>query len=222
MYQRNEHIFFRNNRKLLKLRGLMSLMLPLVNETYFCVSDRLVISSKHHAEQQKFSCRNFFYSKASLNTESTCPSLLSSGKLLFLFGVILVRIQSECGKMRTRITPNTDTFHAVFFVQINLSFLQISYAGADRASSNPGLLSSGKLLFSYYFEYATLLYSLFQVFLKILKRNFRELPQTARSKKVIFCNELQLQYRLYQMEPIYNLQCDMRQWNKITIQSLYR
>ena len=23
------------------------------------------------------------------------------------------RIQSECGKMRTRITPNTDTFHAV-------------------------------------------------------------------------------------------------------------
>ena len=38
-----------------------------------------------------------------------------------LFGVILVRIfphsdwciQSECGKMRTRITPNTDTFYAV-------------------------------------------------------------------------------------------------------------
>ena len=29
------------------------------------------------------------------------------------FGVILVRIQSECGKIGTRITPNTDTFHAV-------------------------------------------------------------------------------------------------------------
>ena len=28
------------------------------------------------------------------------------------YGVSL-RIQSECGKMRTRITPNTDTFHAV-------------------------------------------------------------------------------------------------------------
>ena len=45
-----------------------------------------------------------------------------------LFGVILVRvfpvylislrIQSECGKMRTRITPNTDTFYAlcIFFL----------------------------------------------------------------------------------------------------------
>ena len=30
-----------------------------------------------------------------------------------LFGVVLVRIQSECGKMWTRITPNTDTFHVV-------------------------------------------------------------------------------------------------------------
>ena len=30
-----------------------------------------------------------------------------------VFGVILVRIQFECGKMRTRITSNTDTFHAV-------------------------------------------------------------------------------------------------------------
>ena len=28
------------------------------------------------------------------------------------YGVSL-RIQSECRKMRTRITPNTDTFHAV-------------------------------------------------------------------------------------------------------------
>ena len=30
-----------------------------------------------------------------------------------VFGVILVRIQAECGKIRTRITPNTDNFHAV-------------------------------------------------------------------------------------------------------------
>ena len=28
------------------------------------------------------------------------------------YGVSL-RIQSECGKMQTRITPNTDTFYAV-------------------------------------------------------------------------------------------------------------
>ena len=31
-----------------------------------------------------------------------------------VFVVILVRIQSECGKIRTRITPNTDSFQAVF------------------------------------------------------------------------------------------------------------
>ena len=34
------------------------------------------------------------------------------------YGVSL-RIQSECGKMQTRATPNTDTFHAVT-VKINL------------------------------------------------------------------------------------------------------
>ena len=32
---------------------------------------------------------------------------------MFVFGVILIRIQSECGKIRTRITPNTDTFCVV-------------------------------------------------------------------------------------------------------------
>ena len=30
-----------------------------------------------------------------------------------VFGVILVRIQSECVKIRTRITPNTVNFYAV-------------------------------------------------------------------------------------------------------------
>ena len=34
-----------------------------------------------------------------------------------IFGVILVRIQSECGKIRTRITSNTDTFHVVIYTE---------------------------------------------------------------------------------------------------------
>ena len=35
-------------------------------------------------------------------------------KFLFsVFGVFLIRIHSECGKLSTRKTPNTDTFHAV-------------------------------------------------------------------------------------------------------------
>ena len=34
-----------------------------------------------------------------------------------VFGVILIlRIQSKCGKMRTRITPKTDTFFALYWV----------------------------------------------------------------------------------------------------------
>ena len=33
---------------------------------------------------------------------------------IFLRGIsVSLRIQSKCGKIRTRITPNTDTFHAV-------------------------------------------------------------------------------------------------------------
>ena len=48
-------------------------------------------------------------------------------------------------------------------------------------STWPSLLSSGKLLFvSYSFEYATPLYSPYQVFPKNLKSNFRELPQMAQ------------------------------------------
>ena len=33
-----------------------------------------------------------------------------------IFGVFLVRIQSKCGKIWTRKTPNTDTFHAVLYI----------------------------------------------------------------------------------------------------------
>ena len=28
------------------------------------------------------------------------------------------RIQAECGKMQTRVTPNTDTFYAVLFIAL--------------------------------------------------------------------------------------------------------
>ena len=42
-----------------------------------------------------------------------------------------LRIQSECGKLRTRITPNTDTFHAVtIFAE---SFILVSWQGSKNA-----------------------------------------------------------------------------------------
>ena len=42
----------------------------------------------------------------------SCPHLPTFGLNTERYGVS-VRIQSEYGKMRTRITPNTDTFYAV-------------------------------------------------------------------------------------------------------------
>ena len=41
-------------------------------------------------------------------TELTSDTL----RKVFVFGIILVCIQSECGKIRTKITPNTNTFYA--------------------------------------------------------------------------------------------------------------
>ena len=49
-----------------------------------------------------------------------CPYLEFSGPYFSTFGLNSERygvshlIQSECGKIRTRKTSNTDTFHAVF------------------------------------------------------------------------------------------------------------
>ena len=41
-----------------------------------------------------------------------------------VFGVFLVHIQSECGKILTRKTPNTDTFYAVLIIRIMTCFFQ--------------------------------------------------------------------------------------------------
>ena len=37
-----------------------------------------------------------------------------------------LRVQSECEKIRTRITPNTDTFHAVYFTHSRRSNITYS------------------------------------------------------------------------------------------------
>ena len=39
---------------------------------------------------------------------------------------VSLRIQSDCGKMRTRITPNTNTFHSVLIMKVFLSAKVIS------------------------------------------------------------------------------------------------
>ena len=52
-----------------------------------------------------------------------------------IFGVILVRIQSKCGKIWTRITPNTDTFHAVYLLPVKLD-AQLYRRNHDENSSS--------------------------------------------------------------------------------------
>ena len=66
-----------------------------------------------------------FMKRGSLNNQYNKHCLKSvrirsySGPYFSAFGVNMERygaflhIQSECGKIRTRITPNTDTFHLV-------------------------------------------------------------------------------------------------------------
>ena len=69
-----------------------------------------VISEKYHC--MKSACiRTFFwsvFSRTRLNMERYSASL---------------HIQSECGKIRTRKTPNKDTFHAVYFNPLHTSNL---------------------------------------------------------------------------------------------------
>ena len=57
---------------------------------------------------------NFPKSIESINSFHTASELS-------VFGVFLIRIQSKCGKIQTRKTPNTDTFYAVLvFASIEL------------------------------------------------------------------------------------------------------
>ena len=65
----------------------------------------------------EFSMIFTFIANAKLNVFlGSCffPKEEVSAQKVFAFGVFLVRIHSKCGKIRTRKTPNTDTFSAVY------------------------------------------------------------------------------------------------------------
>ena len=52
---------------------------------------------------------SFLYEQISLTMDAINQS---SCEKVSVFGVILVRIQFECGRIQSRITPSSDTFHA--------------------------------------------------------------------------------------------------------------
>ena len=68
--------------------------------------------------------------KIGMAVQHNKPQLINTAKKVSVFGVILVRIfphsdstslhiQSKCGKSRTRITPNADTFYVVKVILSN-------------------------------------------------------------------------------------------------------
>ena len=52
----------------------------------------------------------------------------------FYYIPLFLRLQSECGKIRTRITPNTDTFYAVW--QATINFYPINFLHKSRWKIN--------------------------------------------------------------------------------------
>ena len=83
----------------------------------------------HNIEIDKYICIHIFtffahiymhrdiYINVSLRKK--CPYLglfwFTFSRIWTRYGISL-RIQSVCGKMQTRITPNTDTFHAAYYI----------------------------------------------------------------------------------------------------------
>ena len=65
---------------------------------------------------------------------------------------VSLRIHSEFGKMRTRITPNTDTFHAVHFIHFRGTFFQAHLGlGIIRKQGLPTLSYQFKRLLNVYY-----------------------------------------------------------------------
>ena len=64
-----------------------------------------------------------------------CPYselLWSAFSLIWTEYSVHLRIQSECGKIRTRITPNTDIFHALQLKAVRYFYFLISKNKIDR------------------------------------------------------------------------------------------
>ena len=68
--------------------------------------------------------QNFHRNELSLTRSSPQDSkvgVCNTASKVSVFG----DIQSECRKMRTRITPNTDTFHAVIILLFFINFIRV-------------------------------------------------------------------------------------------------
>ena len=137
-----------------------------------------------------------------------------------VFGVILVRIfpdsdwkqrvslriQSECGKMPTRVTPNTDTFHAVyvwsnFFIIVNLNHIPVYISMADQYLS----ISKKWKTIAWFLSYKVLcckLYLFLRQILEILRCSSK--ANESMRKKDLFCEKYVLK-KLSRKRPYHGL-----------------
>ena len=104
-----------------------------------------------------------------------------------VFGIILVHIfrhsvwvslciQSECGKIRTRITPNTDTFHAVNTKRIKWILVSF-YSSWSQKKTMGFLMISGRIEINWFARIRLILEAEFADDLLVIwvTRNFRKL-----------------------------------------------
>ena len=69
-----------------------------------------------------------------ISLREKCPYSDYSGPHFPTFGLnmerysVPLRIRSECGKIRTRLIPNTNTFHAVFFFGFYLRITKLTFS----------------------------------------------------------------------------------------------
>ena len=86
--------------------------------------------------QRRVQCHNYFikflrfvtfflnlkHCLKSVRYRSFCGSYFPAVRLNTQRYGVPLRAQSECGKIRTRKTPNTDTFHAVYVSEIKINY----------------------------------------------------------------------------------------------------
>ena len=112
--------FFRS----LLVRKIQSLFLFAENSNKNLKTNRLVykigkLSSIQKQLSIKSCSEDVFLSGISLRLKCPYSELLWS---------VFSRIQSECGKMRTRITPHTATFHTVYFPAEFVKFFRRAFS----------------------------------------------------------------------------------------------
>ena len=87
---------------------------------------------------------------------------------------VFLRIQSDCGKIRTRITPNTDTFYSVLVVTTSVLLTLTGLGG--QFDLPPWIFK----IWIFFWEDRALVFCDFIIVRQICPENFVKIPQVIR------------------------------------------